>query len=417
MTSTNHQSTRLKKLKQDTVSVQLLSCWNADNPSLSQPLDLSVAIKKNKWKAAVRHLGYETLDSPAPPPLYWQLEEAFFSRHIADLGGVQIGKPPWNCRGCGQVSAVKINHPPACFHTHVQDKDAAERSTHVLSLQYSIVVPVCETPECLQVGNKICHDYNRKHMKIDSCNSGIDDFSNYFTRYASHPLHDLFFDVGETQGAKPLMVFSMHINADRPAAGKIVKVPFFRVPSCAQAMGVRPFTVDSWPSLSDHDKNHAIHCLEASAHQIILAQTCFDKKPLSCRECGKSSPPSLQVLAGTSMAFAFRGREVHCIPHESIFVSRPIAIPICTLALHSPCRLRAEQRAEHWNRCRAGDTENNRSLRRCSLCGTAETPAHRFEQCSKCKACYYCSKEHQLLHWRHGHKLACRDWKYSTNCP
>lgn len=28
--------------------------------------------------------------------------------------------------------------------------------------------------------------------------------------------------------------------------------------------------------------------------------------------------------------------------------------------------------------------------------------------CSKCKQTYYCSKEHQVLHWKSGHKQKCQ---------
>lgn len=40
----------------------------------------------------------------------------------------------------------------------------------------------------------------------------------------------------------------------------------------------------------------------------------------------------------------------------------------------------------------------------CNLCGCKSE-----KQCSKCKSIYYCSREHQILDWREGHKKECCD--------
>lgn len=40
-----------------------------------------------------------------------------------------------------------------------------------------------------------------------------------------------------------------------------------------------------------------------------------------------------------------------------------------------------------------------------SLCQVCHCSASKT--CSKCKAARYCSKEHQLLHWRNGHRVNC----------
>jgi len=366
-------------------------------------LDLVVKIDRSRWTEGVKDLGYETLDEKELPSLYYELEEEFFVTHITNMAHGLIGIQPWVCRGCGELSARRFLRSPSMrFEVNVHGKDAADKSPHAMTMTTPILIPTCEKEDCQLLCKKICEDFNRKHQHIDSCNHGIEDFSDFYSDFEGCYSH--FGDFGGAPGQKPIMVYSIHINADLEGQDKIVKVPIFKLPPRAQ--GVVPFTADTWHSLSEEQKNAAIKEIEVWAEMIIVAKNFVDGTPLSCRECHKQP---------FNIYFAHRGRTVTHIPNESVFLTRSIAIPVCSGGVDSPCLLRAQQRAEHWMRSHEGDNEMERSKRRCSYCGTRESVTDRFLQCSRCKAHYFCKKECQVAHWRAGHKKACQPWDFPTN--
>ena len=46
--------------------------------------------------------------------------------------------------------------------------------------------------------------------------------------------------------------------------------------------------------------------------------------------------------------------------------------------------------------------------RPCAHCGAREPEPHVFKVCSRCRDPAYCCREHQVAHWKAGHKAACR---------
>jgi hypothetical protein len=57
---------------------------------------------------------------------------------------------------------------------------------------------------------------------------------------------------------------------------------------------------------------------------------------------------------------------------------------------------------------RAARHRANWTPRSCAQCGARETEPKLYKLCSRCGAVAYCCKEHQVQHWRAGHKAACR---------
>ncbi len=48
------------------------------------------------------------------------------------------------------------------------------------------------------------------------------------------------------------------------------------------------------------------------------------------------------------------------------------------------------------------------TLRTCAMCDARETEPRLFKLCSRCGGAAYCCKEHQVAHWRAGHKKECK---------
>jgi hypothetical protein len=44
----------------------------------------------------------------------------------------------------------------------------------------------------------------------------------------------------------------------------------------------------------------------------------------------------------------------------------------------------------------------------CAHCGAAEAVRGDFKACARCRGAYYCSREHQVAHWRPAHKAECK---------
>lgn len=45
---------------------------------------------------------------------------------------------------------------------------------------------------------------------------------------------------------------------------------------------------------------------------------------------------------------------------------------------------------------------------RCAVCTIDEPSGAKLQRCAGCSVTYYCSKEHQAVHWKNGHKKECK---------
>ena len=46
---------------------------------------------------------------------------------------------------------------------------------------------------------------------------------------------------------------------------------------------------------------------------------------------------------------------------------------------------------------------------RCAVCNIDEPSGAKLQRCAGCMITYYCSKEHQMAHWKDGHKKECKE--------
>lgn len=291
-------------------------------------------------------------------------------------------------------------HPDiVLWKRNVTDRTAAARSPHAITVNTSILVPCCAAnAQCKRSCRKLCEDFDRAHVQIDSLNTGIPDLSDFFSRYPS-----LSPSNGPSE-QKPFIIYSVRINADQNNGGIVKKVPIFDLPA-PNADLLRSVTPKNWSPKPSHERTDIVMHAEMHAQDMIIESAFWDRRPLICPECNNLAR-FLHGIQGTHT-------EV-CVPHESIFVSRNISIPVCSVKDESPCRLRVEQRMEHWQCTQHGERAANKCQRFCSECNAEESVALRHKRCQECRVTYYCSRDRQLKH-RKKHKRACRKWLYDTN--
>jgi len=345
----------MKDRKKETVRVQFVTCINADDPSLATPVTIINKVERSVWEES-----NQQYDMPLVSSLYKQSLAAIYNQGM-----------PWTCRVCSSSSCMGF----------ATDEYTSTETHHVkpyaATLKNSIVIPICGVdPNCSSQARRLCDNFSKKNLDIDAFNKGTQET----------PLG--ISDVGTLH--KPSMIYTFHVDADEKEGGQVYRVPFFE-----------PFP-GPWMSLEGKQQQFFTKMVEGVSIASILKENEEKGHPLLCRECSKPAQD-----------FAYSGSFVVPVEDEAVYVSRDIAIPICSGELDSPCWVRAQQQVERFMRNKEGDKSFDRRSPTCSHCSKKESKGMIHKQCSRCKVMSYCSKECQVANWKMGHKKACQPWPWN----